>query len=274
MVLATASVYYVWLNSRHAVGSPQPQPEPLETMQPEANEMGTTAVRVVTLVQPDINYSEYASLDAPVVLRGSVVQTWPAFEKWTVEFLARQLPQVTAYVRPTPEFITWHDDKPLAPHVRPPGGSWQEHNMMVNVSTHTVLHGSSEPPFHYFSDEILKLQGAGFTSLVKDLQPLRPLAPTETGLQVNLWFGAAPVQTYTHYDASHNAFAQLHGRKRFTLFPPDAAMYPWPCLHPHIGHSQVDWRRDQLGGDRFPLFDPAAAVTVEVGRGDLLILPP
>jgi hypothetical protein len=123
----------------------------------------------------------------------------------------------------------------------------------------------------YYSQDVAKLQEV-FPSAVRDLQPLRSLATADTGLQVNLWLGSEKLQTFMHYDASYNFFAQLRGRKRFTLFPPNASMYPWPCLHPHIGHAQVDWRPDADADDlrqRFPSFSPEGVVTAEVGRGDV-----
>lgn len=248
-------------------------PEPLVPPAPPPTRpaRGVAAVRVVTLDSPDVNYSEYALLEEPVILRGSVLQSWDAYAKWTPDYLASTLPEVSAYTRSTPEFITWHDNKPLEPFVHPSAGEWGVFNTMRNVSSRDALH-TAGPPFHYVSDNILELQ-ARFPSVVQDLQPLRPLAVTETGLQVNLWFGSVGLQTYMHYDASFNAFAQLRGRKRFTLFPPTAAMYPWPCLHPHIGHSQVDWR-DAHARDRFPKFDSSGAIVVEVGRGDVLMVPP
>ena len=65
--------------------------------------------------------------------------------------------------------------------------------------------------------------------VVRDVSPLRPLVVNESGVQANLWLGAAGIQTFTHYDASWNFFGQLHGRKRFTLISPDVPMSPWPC---------------------------------------------
>mmetsp|Transcript_25293 Transcript_25293/g.66135 ORF Transcript_25293/g.66135 Transcript_25293/m.66135 type:complete len:495 (-) Transcript_25293:1335-2819(-) len=265
VALSWLLIQQVLLSATGGIDRPLPAPAPPPPPPPRVG------VNIVRLPRPNVDYTQFTTSPEPVVLRNSVVEQWTAYRDWTPEYLAERLPQVRVYTQDKPEFITWHDDKQLEPHVAAAAGSRAAFNTMHNVSTTTVLH-SAGPPHHYFSLDVLQLQQA-FPQVVRDLQPLRPLAPADTGLQVNLWMGAKGVQTYMHFDASYNAFAQLHGRKRFTLFPPNASMYPWPCLHPHIGHAQVDWR----GGHsqtRFPRFNPAAAVSVEVGRGDLLILPP
>ncbi len=41
-------------------------------------------------------------------------------------------------------------------------------------------------------------------------------------------------------DAGYNFFVQLQGKKRFTLFPPNAEMQEYSCVHPHMGHSQMN----------------------------------
>ena len=57
----------------------------------------------------------------------------------------------------------------------------------------------------------------------------------------NLWLGAGGVTAFNHYDASHNAFAQVHGRKVFRITVPRAAearLQPYSYLHPHFRRTQ------------------------------------
>lgn len=47
--------------------------------------------------------------------------------------------------------------------------------------------------------------------------------------------------TPVHYDEQQNFFAQISGKKRCTLFPPEnfERLYPYPVYHPHDRQSQV-----------------------------------
>ena len=57
----------------------------------------------------------------------------------------------------------------------------------------------------------------------------------------NLWLGGAGVTAWNHYDASHNAFAQVVGHKIFRLTAPEAAeaeLEPYSYHHPHFRRTQ------------------------------------
>lgn len=146
------------------------------------------------------------------------------------------------------------------------------------------------PSYLYFSASIEKLAGQ-FPELRSQLEPLAPFLVTEEGIQINLWLGRPGVVTYMHYDAAYNFFFQLRGRKRFRLLPPNAAMYPFPTLHPHTGQTQLNFRpatpapiharaADGASQADFPKFAEAVAagqveqVVAEVGPGEMLVLPP
>eukprot|EP00908_Phaeocystis_cordata_P013113 Transcript_24146.p2 GENE.Transcript_24146~~Transcript_24146.p2 ORF type:complete len:431 (+),score=173.19 Transcript_24146:125-1294(+) len=67
-------------------------------------------------------------------------------------------------------------------------------------------------------------------------------APRDQSKLDCLWAGDAGTQSHTHYDASANFFVQLHGTKRFELWPPER----WPSMalhpkdHPAYRQSQLD----------------------------------
>lgn len=128
---------------------------------------------------------------------------------------------------------------------------------------------------------------------------------------VNAWVSSAGAVTTPHYDMEHNVFVQVHGRKRFTLFPPSefAKFGLYPASHPH-------WRQSTLcvfvcvclcacqficcSGIRerlcvrvrpataqltdpfdlnatsvlFPLFRNVSAYSVDLSPGDVLYVPP
>lgn len=79
--------------------------------------------------------------------------------------------------------------------------------------------------------------------------------------------------TPCHYDEQQNFFAQIHGYKRFLLFPPEQfeCLYPHPVYHPHDRQSQVDF--DAPDYEKFPKFKEVKAVETIVGPGDVLFIP-
>ena len=106
-------------------------------------------------------------------------------------------------------------------------------------------------------------------------------------LEVNTWIAGAGQATPAHYDVSGNMYVQVHGRKRFVLFPPSAAryLYLFPKIHPADRSTQIDfdasidsiqetffdfepdeWSDDGCDGD--------APVLVDLRPGEVLYIPP
>jgi hypothetical protein len=110
-----------------------------------------------------------------------------------------------------------------------------------------------------------------FPELERELTLPRGL--TRTPVLRHLWLGAAGNCTPLHYDTAHNLFAQIHGRKRFTVFEPGEGPRLFPhalsSRHPHV--SRVDPERPDLAA--FPAFAGARASEVVLEPGELLFLP-
>lgn len=91
-----------------------------------------------------------------------------------------------------------------------------------------------------------------------------------------LWIGNA-TQVATHYDQSNNVACVVHGRRRFTLFPPDqiANLYIGPLDHTMAGppSSMVDPDAPDLA--RYPRFEEAMAhaQVAELAPGDAIFVP-
>lgn len=153
-----------------------------------------------------------------------------------------------------------------------PASSCEEvaHGRVQRVEPHNL--SSVSGPFTYFSSS-LRLLRPFLPDVEAWIQPHEHLLVQGGGMvQINVWLGKAGTITETHHDNSYNFFFQVRGRKRFTMFAPGTPLYLYPCLHPHIAHSQVDILSPNTS--RYPLFDLADAITVELGPGDLLVLPP
>ena len=63
----------------------------------------------------------------------------------------------------------------------------------------------------------------------------RPGLPPVDGAET-FWAGDDGTTSHTHYDGDGNFYVQTHGRKRFTLWPPEC--WPEMALHPfpHAAH--------------------------------------
>ena len=80
----------------------------------------------------------------------------------------------------------------------------------------------------------------GWSSLIKD-----QMLPRQTGMPQappSVWIGGAGTCTAAHYDVMDNAFVQVHGRKKFRLWGPEAvvALRVYPDLHPRARKTQLD----------------------------------
>lgn len=73
--------------------------------------------------------------------------------------------------------------------------------------------------------------------------------------EANLWVSKSPTTMTMHYDLLHNFYCQIHGKKKFVLFPPSDAkhLYLFPRLHPSSRMSQIDPNQlDKFPGSLFP----------------------
>eukprot|EP00939_MAST-03C_sp_MAST-3C-sp1_P000386 g386.t1 len=88
-----------------------------------------------------------------------------------------------------------------------------------------------------------------------------------------LWLSSPGTTTHWHVDQDHNFFAQIVGRKRFTIVPGASfrSMYLYPRLSPLWHKSQVHARCPDL--DRFPEYADVRPLVAEVEPGDVLYIP-
>mmetsp|Transcript_107461 Transcript_107461/g.342543 ORF Transcript_107461/g.342543 Transcript_107461/m.342543 type:complete len:541 (-) Transcript_107461:81-1703(-) len=89
-----------------------------------------------------------------------------------------------------------------------------------------------------------------------------------------LFAGLGGTLYHCHYDLQPNLHVQLTGRKRFILFPPEdwASLYPFPVHHDLDRRSMVDL--DAPDGVRFPKWNRARGMMVDLEPGDALYIPP
>ncbi|MFN6562998.1 MAG: cupin-like domain-containing protein [Nostoc sp. ChiSLP01] len=96
---------------------------------------------------------------------------------------------------------------------------------------------------------------------------------------VRLWYGLSS-KTFSsssslHFDAEHNIFAQIRGRKRILLYPPIDYLSFYPPLEDPSGAlygSKVN--PDSLDLELFPKFPWQERIEIVLQPGEILYLPP
>jgi ribosomal protein L16 Arg81 hydroxylase len=86
--------------------------------------------------------------------------------------------------------------------------------------------------------------------------------------KVFLWFGPGGTVTPLHHDVMNIMVAQIIGRKRFTLIPPEQTPYLYNELSVY---SQVDCRNPDYS--RHPLYRQVTSVDIVLEPGELLFIP-
>lgn len=245
---------------------------------------------------------------ATILTGASPVAGWKAFSSaWTSEALAAAVGGEVEYERSTLNHFSGyetdaHDAKDFDPSEnRANDASKRVRGTMREFVSRATINGSH---YSYLTTPLDSLGPA----LARDMSPLdglalrdEALAPEDSAFtssdllrRASLWAGGANVTTQCHYDLFHNVIVQVLGRKRFTLFPPRAAesLYLHGYLSPRFRKSQVPLPSDfsswnswsssassGLSADALSRFPKAAhalklAVSVELGPGDALYIPP
>lgn len=178
---------------------------------------------------------------------------------------------------PTPATITTTPSLPLSLPMRLKGNHFCVPLFLIHLDFWNIDQKATPNRYYYFTTNLNNLPE--LASAMPDLNSLR-IALEGDGYAANLWMGSANITAYMHYDESHNLFAQIYGRKRFVLLPPECHRYF--KLHPHLHSSQ---RNVQFDGSKIELPDlllssmltaskPPLAYEVSLSPGDVLYLPP
>ncbi|KJE92708.1 hypothetical protein CAOG_03622 [Capsaspora owczarzaki ATCC 30864] len=213
----------------------------------------------------------------PVVLRHSVVDTWPARTSWTPSYLEGAIKRLRGiyrndnnrffgpYYDPSRALAQLGLTRPINPYADDVQMTSTE---FFQIITKPIQAGQ---PAYYFSGESTKLGATVFRD-TQPMQELFSLRPERSS--VNVWLGPAGAVTPGHYDGYHNFFTQLRGRKRFVLFPPSDwdRVGVFPFLHPN--HAQCRANLSSPDVALFPELHQATGLVVVLEPGDMLYLPP
>ena len=221
----------------------------------------------------------------PVVVSGAL-GNWKALAKWDLEYLAAVLgtTEVTTEVSTTNSFPTLPRNGSRAKQTRSGGQSNKRPSLELPFAEFAARLAqqnlnrteSRDRAQRNGSVENLYLKDKGlvekFPGLIADI-PLQPAISTNEHYPSILWVGAAGTNTPLHYDAVDGLFAQVRGRKQFTLFAPDdsPSLYPFPIFSRISYFSRIDLQ--QVDRALFPRFSNAKPIKLVLEPGELLYLP-
>lgn len=196
----------------------------------------------------------------PVILTG-VASNWRAMSTWSADYLkqiAGDSPVTVRYAEEA-DFFRWFQTSGELTYLTMPF-----RNLIETVHDHPAerRYYMTEQALDKLSDDLVA--DVDFREYQIDLNP--PLKPC--------LFMGRDVSMPLHYHANTEAvLAQLRGRKRVWLYPPDQSHFlyvrPWYGRTPFF--SLVDARKPDL--NRFPKFKRARAVEFTLDPGDMLFIP-
>ncbi len=194
----------------------------------------------------------------PVLIAGGM-RSWPAFSRWTLDYLIERAGDCEVVVRNYTE------------NVGVPRHLWQRYciheKMTFGAYLEKIRAGTAKSIY------------LAQVNIPKDLEPLladieKPAFLNYSSLDPVLWLGPGGHVEPLHFDTAHSVIGEVVGRKRVKLFAPTSyfALYPFPWWSP-IGStfSRVDVDNPDLA--LFPRAAGATSIECTLEAGDVLFIP-
>lgn len=196
----------------------------------------------------------YTRQERPVVLRGAA-REWPAFKKWTPDYLKSLIGSREVRVTRSPDGDFFDPDRK------------EDYTRNCTMPFDKFI----DAAFDDSSKEKLYLLHTFLPELTREVvvpDYVRP--PLRSS---NFWIGARGNITRCHYDMQDNLLAHLRGHKRVVLFPATqfAQMYPRFPLGSKPNFSRVNIENPDYS--RFPNFRHVTGYETMLEPGDVLYIP-
>lgn len=207
----------------------------------------------------------------PVVLRGAA-RAWPIVSCWNVRATAEQIlafdtgKQVDLFVGP-PEIggRYGHADAGLQ------SLNFAHQTMPFRDALRRIL-DTADVPGH----ETLYMGSLTSETYLPGVERLTPLAFLPSTLRPRFWIGHES-RVACHYDTMDNVACVVAGKRRFTLYPPDAIrdLYIGPIDNTIAGQPISLAAASAAADERFPRFEHARhrALVAELEPGDAIYIP-
>ena len=194
----------------------------------------------------------------PVLIEGGM-KSWPAFSRWTLDYLIERAGSCEVSIRNYTE------------NVGVPRHLWKRYCEMQKTTFGAYL----EKIRAGTAKSIYLAQ----INIPKELKPLladieKPRFLNYASLDPVIWIGPGGHVEPLHFDTAHSVIGEVVGRKRVLLFSPKNyfALYPFPVWSP-IGStfSRVDVDNPDLA--LFPRAAERHAIECTLEAGDVLFIP-
>jgi hypothetical protein len=218
---------------------------------------GSQSVERRTAVSRDEFLERYYAASRPVVLTGMLAGS-AALARWTPEYFVETCGDAAVQI-----MAGRHSD----PRYEVNSES-HRHELKLSEYVSMVIEGGRSNDYylvannHFFEKE-------EFERLYGEV-PLFPeyLDHTDAKQKVFLWFGPAGTITPLHHDLMNVLIAQIFGRKRVTLIPPEHTPYVYNDVS---CYSEVDCAKPDL--QRHPLYSQTKPLKALLRPGEVLFIP-
>jgi hypothetical protein len=198
-------------------------------------------------------YSETVERSArygdPIVITGTLA--WPAVGQWTPRVLREQAGEVQAHAQ-------FAGTDTVRPDARSERRSLAECAEVLRDEGSRFL---ARAPVQSFPREL------------RDQLGVPRFCVDARGLRADVCLGAPETISQLHFDVLHTLVAQVHGRTRFLIYPPNerSNLYPFPISTAAARVSRVDVARPDLVA--FPRVSAARGFHCDLREGELLLIP-
>jgi lysine-specific demethylase 8 len=201
----------------------------------------------------------------PLVIRGYVA-TWPARERWTLDYLEKKAGDTT--INATVLGRDGITDLDYGPPGTPNLKALPFHDVVAQIKAQ-VGRGAREGDLYVAQGGNIFGNQARLAALADDVRIPDFGLPLQS---MNLWLGAGGNTTYLHFDAAFNMLSMIEGEKRLVLISPEQTKRVYPIFGADALGSATNLRRPDYA--RFPELERATYREVHLRPGDSLLIPP
>ncbi|XP_071103195.1 HSPB1-associated protein 1 homolog [Haliotis cracherodii] len=209
----------------------------------------------------------------PVVFSG-LINHWSSLH-WTPSHLAHVLQGKTYRCKIAPRKSTekvWETD---CAHIEASLADFADWTAGSTRGGNPLCHVSLEDFSCYVDYKYMSVMFEDCSDLLKSVDWSVFGLSGRDGKDSTIWIGSGGASTPCHYDTyGYNLVAQLHGRKRWHLFPPSSTEALYPTRLPYEESSvfsEVNVGQPDLS--KHPLFKESQAVVVTLEPGQVLYVP-
>ncbi len=201
-------------------------------------------------------------IDAPVLIDG-FVNSWPAMQKWTPEFLLAEFGDRDVPVVTMRDFDYGNgvlNNVPLKEYLESIGAL--DENPIKKTDSDSDVN-------HYLAQVDINEH---FPELVQDVDRLEPFEQETVGSTV-IYIGGSLFSQLHYHPFGSATLSVISGQKRVRLFAPDQGKYLYPhSFYSHFPHLSKTHHKEPDPAE-FPKFSQAQYVEVTVNPGEMLFFP-